>query len=462
MGLKSVFILQIIMLYRKIEKTIDNYFGSDTDKVLVVTGARQIGKSFIIRHCAKKYFRNIIEINLIEDIEGSRIFQNVKTTDDFYFAVSAYYGKPLGNHTDTLIFLDEIQEYPHLMTLLKFLRQEGRYRYVASGSMLGVTLKRAMSIPLGSIDVIKMYPLDFEEFLLANDFGEDAICRMRNCFMELKGLPEGIHNRVFDLYKRYLLVGGMPEAVNKFIASRDLIKVRDIQQGIIDLYKIDAAKYDSAHSLKISRIYNLIPSNMENKKKRLVYNEIEEKRGKRASDYEEEIEYLVSSGIALEVKAISNPKFPLLETEHKNLLKLYLNDPGLLTALLYHDNPYPVLNSESGINLGSVYECAVACQLAANNNSLFYYDNRTKGEVDFLFDDFNSLSVIPIEVKSGKDYKRHVAISRFVENREYGIQRGYVMSNNREVERKDRICYIPVYYCLFFDNRLERNGSVPI
>lgn len=448
------------MLYRKVEPVISDYFASGTDKVLVVTGARQIGKSFIIRHCATKYFNNVVEINLIRDAEGDRLFDNIKTTTDFYLALSAFTSKELGDISDTLIFLDEIQEYPELLTMLKFLREEGRYRYVASGSLLGVTLRKSNSIPLGSIDIINMYPLDFEEFLLANDFGEDAIAGLRMAFEERHSVTEGIHSRVMNLYKRYLLVGGLPEAVNMFLETHDLLKVRAVQETVAELYRLDASKYDKQHSLKIARLYSLIPSNMENKKKRVVYKDIEDKKGKRASDYEDEMEYLISSGIALGVNAISNPKFPLAETEQKNLIKLYLNDPGLLTAALYHTNPTPVLNTENGINLGSVYECAVACQLAANNNHLYYYDNRTRGEVDFLYDDFTSLSTVPIEVKSGKDYKRHVAISRFVSTEEYGIKTGYVLSNSPEIETHGKICYIPVYLSMFFDNRLY--GRAPI
>lgn len=450
------------MLYRKVESTIYEYFNSDTDKVLVVTGARQTGKSYIIRYCAERYFKNVVEINLVSDSEGDKIFENVRTVDDFYIALSAFTSRMLGDRKDTLIFLDEIQIYPHLLTMLKFLREDGRYRYVASGSLLGVTLGKSASVPLGSIDILNMYPLDFEEFLIANDFGKEGIDSLREHFKDLKSVPLGIHNRVMGLYKRYLLVGGLPEAVNKFLDTRDLNQVRFIQETVSELYRIDAAKYDKEHSLKIGRIYSLIPSVMENKKKRIVYKEIENTRGKRASDYEEEIEYLISSGIALGVNAISNPKFPLRETECKNLIKLYYNDPGLLTAALYHNNPAPVLNSESGINLGSVYECAVACQLAANDNSLYYYDNRTRGEVDFIFDDFDSLSVVPVEVKSGKDYKRHVAISRFVTTEEYEVRCAYVLSNSNEVETDGKIRYVPVYFSLFFDNRLYKNGPVLI
>ena len=452
------------MLNRKIEPTIERYLKSDSRKVLVVAGARQVGKSYIIRHCASKIFKNVVEINLIADSEGPRIFASVRTIDDFYFALSAYHGKPLGGPSDTLVFLDEIQQYPPLLTLLKFLREDNRFSYAASGSLLGVTLKKSASVPLGSIDIVHMYPLDFEEFLWANEFGSEAIGNLRELFLKRQNIPEGIHNRLMDLYKRYLLIGGLPESVNKYLATRDLIQVREVQNTIIDLYKIDASQYDKLNSLKISRIYDLVPSNMENKKKRLVFKDIEDKKGKRGSDYESEIEYLISSGIALGVNAISNPKFPLVETEQKNLIKLYLNDPGLLTLKLYRDNPMPVLNTESGINLGAVYECAVACQLAANDNHLYYYDNRQRGEVDFLIDDFRNLTVVPLEVKSGKDYKIHSAISRMVATDDYRINQGYVLSNSREISQNESgsITYVPIYCSMFFDNRLHRNGPVLI
>ncbi|MDE6445179.1 MAG: AAA family ATPase [Muribaculaceae bacterium] len=442
------------MLYRKIEPVIYEYLSSASDKVLVVSGARQIGKSFIIRYVGSKLYKNFIEINLIKDFDGPRIFANVKTPDDFYFALGIVAGERLGDAADTLVFLDEIQKYPHLLTMLKFLREERRYRYVASGSLLGVTLKRSTSIPMGSITILKMYPLDFEEFLIANGVGIAAIDNMRQSFEAKESLSEGIHDKIMSLFKRYLLVGGMPDAVNAYLETRNIVKVRAIQREIHDLYVVDASQYDEEHHLKIERIYNLVPSNMENKKKRLVYKDIEDKKGKQSKDYEEEIEYLISSGITLEVKAISNPKFPLTESEQKNLLKLYLNDVGLLTDVLYRTNVTAVLNDEASVNLGSVYECVVATELAAHDNSLFYYDNRNHGEVDFLIDDYKSLSVMPLEVKSGKDYKRHSALSRFVSTPDYHITQGYVLSNSRKVECEGKIIYIPIYYCMFLQGTI--------
>ncbi len=445
------------MLYRKIEHTIYEHLSGKSDKILVVSGARQIGKSFIIRHVGSRLFKNLVEINLIEDFDGPKIFANVKTTDEFYFALGIVAGDKVGNASDTLVFLDEIQKYPHLLTMLKFLRQEGRYTYVASGSLLGVTLKRSTSIPMGSIEILRMYPLDFEEFLIANAVGRDAIEEMRAHFERRESLSEGIHEHILGLFKRYLLVGGLPDAVNAYLDTRNIVRVRAVQRDIHDLYIADASQYDEEHKLKIERIYNLVPSNLENKKKRVVYKDIENKTGKRALDYEEEIEYLISSGITLEVKAISNPLFPLAESEHKNLLKLYLNDVGLLTSILYRNNVTAVLDDEASVNLGSVYECVVASELAAHDNKLFYYDNRSRGEVDYLIDDYISLSVVPMEVKSGKDYKRHSALSRFMSTPDYNIRQAYVLSNSREVETDGKIIYIPVYFIMFIEGNLSED-----
>lgn len=437
------------MLFRKIEKAIYEHLVSNDDKVLVVSGARQVGKSYIIRHVGHQLFKNVVEINLIEDFNGPGLFQNVKTTEDFYLTLGVVAGNKLGDASDTLIFLDEIQAYPDLLTLLKFLRRDGRYKYVASGSLLGVTLRRSTSVPVGSIRIMRMYPLDFEEFLIANSVGPEVLQAMRARFLARESLPEAVHSRVLRLFKIYLIAGGMPDAVNEFLRSQNIYKVREIQRDIIDLYTIDAAQYDTEHKLKIKRIYELIPSNLENKKKRLVYKDVENKAGRRAGDYLEEMDYLVSSGIALEVRAISNPKFPLIESEVKNLLKLYLNDVGLLTAVLYRNNIAAILDDVDSINLGSVYECAIAMELAAHDHALFYYDNRSRGEVDFLVNDYDTLSVLPIEVKSGKDYKRHSAMSRFVVTPDYHINEGCVLSNAREAERSGAITYLPVYFAMF-------------
>lgn len=441
------------MLYRKIEKTIRQYLLSDTRKMLVVDGARQVGKSFIIRYVGKDMFPNYIEINMEEDKLGERLFADVRTVADFYLALSTVAGEKMGERKDTLIFIDEIHAYPQLLTLVKFLVADGRFTYIASGSMLGITLQQAQSIPLGSIQRLHMYPLDFEEFLIANNVGSTAINSLRQNMAEQKAVSSSIHNRIMDLFRKYLLVGGLPECVDSFINENNIYHVRQIQNEIHELYMADAAKYekDNGEKLKIRRIYQMIPSNLENKKKRVVAKSIEGKKGKRMADYEDEFDYLISAGIALEVKAVSQPQYPLVQSSGKNLLKLYLNDVGLLTNILYRTNIKPILDDNLSINLGSVYESVVAQELLAHGHDLFYYDNKKIGEVDYLVDDSSSVSVLPIEVKSGKDYKVHSALDKFLNIKDYGIKQAVVLSNDRTISQDRGIFYMPIYNVMFFE-----------
>ena len=446
------------MLHRKIEKTIKDYLQNGSNKIMIVDGARQVGKSYIIRYVAsellKDKFTNYIEINFVEDSLGNKLFENVNNKEDFYLQLSMVAGEKMKNKDNTLIFIDEIQQYPQFLSMLKFLKQDDKFTYICSGSLLGVTLIKTPSIPIGSIDVIHMFPLDFEEFLLANNFNDYAINSLKNKFDRLESLEETTHAKVLDLFKKYLLIGGLPDAVNCFINKMNIVEVRKIQSDIYDYYGDDASKYDKEHKLKIKRIYDLIPSSLENKKKRIVLQNIENIKGKRFSSYQDEFDYLINSGIALEVKALSTLVFPLIESSSKNLLKLYLNDVGLLTNILYKNNIKAVLDDERSINLGTVYESVVASELKAHGYKLFYYDNKANGEVDFLIDDYNNLSVVLLEIKSGKDYTIHSAIKKFLCNKDYNVKKGYVLSNERKIFEKDNIIYLPIYMIMFFNRNI--------
>lgn len=448
------------MLERKFTSFLEDFLTNEPNKILLVNGARQIGKSYLVRYVGKRLFKHFVEINLKEDKEGDRVFAGVKTTSDLYMRLGNYYSKPLGNKNNTLVFLDEIQSYPHLMTMLKFLSQEGKYRFIASGSQLGVALAQTPSVPIGSIEVQQMYPLDFEEFLWATGISREWIAHIREAFERGEALDESTHELLLKRFQYYLLIGGLPEAVNKYLADRNMVRVRAVHKSIHELYRIDASQYDEEHKLIIRRIYDMIPSNLENKKKRVVYNKIEDKTGKHFADYADEFEYLTNSGVALEVLAICNPRFPLAESEQKRLLKLYLNDVGLLTHLLYGVNVNAVLQDIRSINLGTVYESAVAQELAAHGFRLHYYDNKQKGEVDFLVDDYDRLQVLPLEVKSGKDYTEHSALTKFLETPEYGIDRAIVFSNERQVFKKKGSTYMPVYYCMFLENHAPDNAVI--
>ncbi len=450
------------MLQRKISKYLEEFLLSDNDKIIILEGARQIGKSYIIRSVGKRLFKNFVEINFVEDDEGKQLFKNIRTTEEFYLAISMLFGKKLGSRENTLIFLDEIQHYPQYLTLLKFFRQEAKFRFIASGSLLGITLRSTTSIPVGSIIRKEMFQLDFEEFLIANGFGQEAIEQLKSKFLSKESLPKEQHDHIMELFKRYLLVGGMPDAVNEYLSSHNIVRVRTVQQAIQTLYGDDAAKYeqDANKHLVIRHIYELIPSQMESKKKRIVAKNIQNEKQGRFSSYREEFEYLIGSGIALNVQAISNPRYPLAESVQKNLLKLYFNDVGLLTLQLYRNNLQPILKDERSINLGAVYETVIAQELRAHGTKLFYYDNRKNGEVDFIIDDHNSISLLPIEVKSGRDYRIHSALNKLTSNPDYNIASGIVLSNNREVKTKGKITYMPIYFAMFLGEDLQKESEV--
>ena len=437
------------MLYRKIRKKIENFLDESPNKVLLIEGARQIGKTYIIRQVGNDKFPNFIEINMAEDKIKNREFENVRSVEDFYLKVSSFAGEKMKNKNDTLIFIDEIQEYPELITLLKFLNDDGKYRYIASGSLLGITLAEITSIPIGTIEIMKMYPLDFEEFMVANGFGNIYIDFLRENFIKKNSLDEKEHTKMMEIFKKYLLIGGMPDAVNVFLEKKNIKLVREIQNNIINLYKIDCSKYDREKKLKIQRIYELIPSNMENKKKRIILSDIENKKGKTKIDYNYEFEYLISSGIAIGINSISEPRFPLIQSTMKSLIKLYINDVGLFTNILYKENINPIIETVKSINLGSVYETVVATELKAHNNNIYYYDNKKNGEVDFLIDDYKNLSVLPIEVKSGKNYYTYNAMSKLMNVENYNIKKGYILNNNREIKENNKKIKMPIYYAMF-------------
>ena len=447
------------MLYRKIASKIESFLKSEKKRMLVVSGARQVGKSYIIREVGMRLYSNFIEVNMEEDKQSNRLFENARTVEDFMIALSTIAGAKMKDSEKTLVFIDEIQAYSHLLTLAKFLVEDGRFTYIASGSQLGIALKTTQSIPIGSIELLSMYPLDFEEFLIANGVGELLINEMRRKFEAKEALNESLHMKVMDYFRKYLLVGGMPSAVNTYLSEHNMVSVRNIHRDINLLYKNDAAKYESEslRKLKIQRIYDMVPSNLEKVKKRIVAKDIELKKGKRMADYQDEFEYLISSGITLEVQAISKPSYPLVENSGKNLLKLYMSDIGLLTGILYHNDVLPIMNDKCGVNLGSVYENVVAQELKAHGFKLYYYDNKKNGEVEFLIDSVDLMSALPIEVKSGKDYYIHTALNNLLKVDEYKISNGIVFSNEEKVYNNGNVIYMPIYYVMFlrssaFDN----------
>lgn len=292
-----------------------------------------------------------------------------------------------------------------------------------------------------------MYPMDIEEFFWANGIQKDLLNDVRTMVENRESIPDGLHKRLMDIFKDYLICGGLPYCVDLFLNDRDVVQVRDAQKDIHELYGNDASKYDMENKMHTKAVFDSIPSNIENKRKRIFAKDIEGKENARFSDYKDDFDNLVDSGVVLQVTCCSNPVFPLRESAKRNLLKLYISDVGILTGLLYRYNVKPLREGIPQINLGNVYECVAAMQLSANGHTLYYSDNKKYGEVDYLVDDYDNLSVKALEIKSGKDYKKHNAIDKLMEINDNC--NGIVLSNSGNIEVRGRIVYLPIYSLMF-------------
>ncbi len=437
------------MLKRKIDNYIDNYYTNNRN-ALLITGARQIGKTFSIREFGKK-FKSFIEINFIERPDAVDVFKGAKTTDDILMRLSTITTKPLIKG-ETLIFFDEVQKYPDIVTAIKFLVDEGSYRYILSGSLLGVELKDLRSEPVGYMGIKEMFPLDFEEFISCLGINDKVIESLRNAWNNRIPIDDFIHSKIMELFRLYLIVGGMPAAVNKYIETNNMQEVLRIQQDIISLYKRDIAQYDPNNKLYIEDIFNLIPPELNSKNKRFILKKLNENA--KFDRYQNSFLWLKNAGVAIPVYNVDEPKMPLLLARSRNLFKLFQSDVGLLASQYAEGIQLRILKGDKDINFGSVYENIVAQELTAHGINAFYYNNKKRGELDFVIE--LEGRVLPIEVKSGKDYEFHRALSNIMNCKEYDLQEAVVF-NNDNLCVKDRIIYAPIYMVMF----IEKKNEVP-
>lgn len=438
------------MLKRKIENYLKVWLS---DKyALLVDGARQVGKTFILRQFAESHFENIIYLNLIERKDAVALLSQANNSQDFFFRLTSVVNQQFVPHK-TVIFLDEIQELKDfdLITMVKFLVEEGSYRFIFSGSLLGVELYDIKSWPSGYLAHTTMFPLDFEEFLWANGVNENVIEHVRVCFERKTPVGDYIHNKFLDLFSKYLLVGGMPAAVNAFIESNDLNKVALAHETIEQYNKKDVAKYAKEdEKLKIKEIYELLPEELNSKNKRFQLIDI--KKRKRGEDLSSSFVWLKDAGVTIPVYTALSPEIPLRINTDRQLLKLYHEDVGLLTYLLMDSSvKIKILNREKNINFGSIYENVCAQLLYAHGfEKLYYFNNKKLGEVDFLVE-YKS-NVLPIEVKSGKDYERHSALNNLLLKEQFSIPEAFIFCNNNVQCNGNRI-YLPIYMVEFLRKR---------
>lgn len=441
------------MLSRKIEKELGRFRDSDEKKALLITGARQVGKTFIIREFGKQ-FESFIEINFLENKAAQSLFENAKNSEDLLLRLSVVANAPL-IPGKTLIFLDEVQECKEIVTAIKFLVEEGSYRYILSGSLLGVDLKDIRSVPVGYMDILEMYPLDFEEFALANKVSPKIIEALRKSFDDKTPIDTIIHEKMMELFRLYLIVGGMPAAVIRYLETNNLQEVLREQKSIIAMYKRDIARYDPKEKLYLENIFDLIPSELNSKNKRFILKNLNENL--KFSRYVNSFLWLRDAGVALPTFCVREPVSPLLISKATNLFKLFLADIGLLASMYMNDIQIKILNKEKDINFGSIYENATAQELKAHGFELYYFNSKKQGEIDFLIEQAGT--VLPIEIKSGKDYTQHAALNNVLANEDYAIPKAYVFHNGN-ISTSEKITYYPIYMLMFVECKKPKQDMI--
>lgn len=432
------------MLERKVYQKLMDWKQNPNKKALCILGARQIGKTTSIREFSKDNYACFVDINFIRDKEAKSIFDNAFDANTIITNLTAYTQKSL-IEGDTLILLDEIQECPNARTAIKFLVEDGRYDYVETGSLLGTRFKDVKSYPVGYEEIYHMYPMDFEEFCRANGVQEDTFKYLEKCFNEKKEVSKAVHSVMINLFRAYIVVGGMPEVVQTYVNTHDIAKVVSIQNEIVELYRLDISQYaQNSDKIKIQAIFDSIPSQLNQKNRRFIVTKLKETA--RLTRYENSFLWLSNAGVSLPCYNLEEPQLPFQLNEKHSLFKLFMNDIGLLCAMCMENIQFSILQGDMSINLGSILENAIAQQLKSNGYNLYYFDSKRTGEVDFVIQ--NGMGVNLIEVKSGNDYRNHAALNKMLDTEAWDFRNSYVLCKDN-IQVKDDIVYLPWYLIMF-------------
>ena len=434
-------------MYRKDSIIIEEWLKS-SDKALLVTGARQIGKTWLIREeIAKSGYRKF-EVNFI-DQPGLVDYLNAKMSADEFLVKLKMIMPEDCKPQETVVFFDEIQKCPEIVTKIKFLVEEGSFKYVMSGSLLGVELKGIASVPVGYLTFLKMYPMDFEEFMIANNVSKTTLEMLKEKFETYQPVDEFIHQKLLSLFFIYLIVGGMPDAVKSYIATKDIREVDKVQRDIVALYKEDFSQYESEDKkLKLISIYDIIPAELNKQNKKFVFTMLDKEL--KFDRYENSFLWLKDAGVALPVYNVEAPVIPLKASKSSNVFRLFSNDTGLLTSAYPAETKLELINKNSDVNNGAHFENAVVQQLMANGLEPYFCKKKNIGELDVLVE--MDGKVVPIEVKSGKAYKAHKSLDNFMKISDYHIEKAYVLSV-ANTEQEGAVVYLPIYMCYLLKER---------
>lgn len=440
------------MLTRTVDRILIDHFKI-SKTALLIEGARQIGKTFSIRQFGKK-FKTYIEINFIEQPVAISLFKDLSNTKDLLARLSLFTKQKLIKR-DTLIFFDEVQISPEVITYIKFLVDEGSYNYILSGSLLGIEINDLRSVPVGYLTIKRMFPLTFREFALNLGLNSSILENLETSFKEKKPVDDFIHKKMMELFRVYLVVGGMPAAVNRYIETNNLNEVIDIQNQIVNLYKKDITQYDKNNKLAIAQIFELIAPQLNSQNKRFIIKDI--KSGVKFDRYENSFLWLKDAGFALPVYNVETPKIPLKLSKSRSLFKLFMSDVGLLASECSQGIQLKIISGDDKLNYGAIFENYIAQELTACEHDLYYYNNKKRGELDFLIE--YDGEVLPIEVKSGKDYKVHRALSNIMDCGEFNLNRALIF-NNSNLKVEGKLTYAPIYMAMFLKQEINDEDSI--
>lgn len=432
------------MLKRKAMDALINWKNNNDGQALLVSGARQVGKTYLIEQFIHENYEHVVKFDLVDQVDVKKALDVASNSQELFMALSAYAGSEMVPGK-TVIFIDEVQECKEALTLVKYLVQRKGFDYILSGSLLGVELRDMRSAPVGYLHVLDMYPLDFEEFCWANGLGDDAWAEAFTAYSEKRPIFLAVHKRLITLFHWYLVTGGMPQAVDAFTSSQNIFLVRERQEDILRLYRYDISKYaEQGQRLAIREIYDQMPAQLDSQSKRFNFSTIAPKGT--YERYKDDFLWLIDAGVAIPVRNVREPKRPLRLVEDRSFFKLFMNDVGLLTAACGIESVRNILANDVNVNYGSIYENIVAQELSAHGSSVRFFRNRKQGELDFVIG--YGEKIVPIEVKSGKNYKRHSALNNVLDVKNYGIDQAIVLCEDN-VSVSGKIVYLPVYMVAF-------------
>ena len=428
-------------MYRRDAAFIADWINN-SNKALLVTGARQIGKTWLIREEIKKSGYIKFEVNFIDQPDMIEYLNAEMSAEDFLLKLKLIMPENCKPHK-TVVFFDEIQKCPEIVTKIKFLVDEGSFKYAMSGSLLGMELKGIASAPVGYLTILRMYPMDFEEFMVANNVSAATLDMLKEKYETNSPVDEFIHQKLLSMFFVYLIVGGMPDAVKTYIATKDIREVDKIQRDITTLYKEDFSQYEQEDKkLKLKSIYDIIPAELNKQNKRFIFTMLDKEL--KFDRYENSFLWLKDAGVVLPVYNVDAPVIPLMTSKSSNVFRLFSSDIGLLTSAYPAETKIELIDKNAEVNNGAHFENAVAQQLTANGFEPYFCKKKNIGEMDFAIE--MSGKVIPIEVKSGKAYKSHKALDNFMNITDYHLNKAYVFSVEN-VETDGNITYLPIYMC---------------